>query len=319
MTLFAAVDLGGTTTSAGLAGADGKFVAMHEIPTESYRGPEDVLARIAAMLKEMFAAHGKPVAVGMGVPGMVDVKRGITRFLPNMPTHWRDVPAGEILSQAVGCPVSLLNDVRMATLGELKFGRGRDVDTMAFFALGTGVGGGIVIDGKLRLGPLGAAGELGHLTLLPDGPLCGCGNRGCLEALASGPALRGEAVRMMLSGHSPRLNEMVNGDVGKVTPKEIGAAAREGDTGAKEAIANAAHWLGIAVVNVVTTIHPQLVVLGGGVAKLDDLLLNPVQNMIRERVRMFPTDDIRVERSALDDLAGMYGGIALAQQTSVQT
>ncbi len=313
MTLYASVDLGGTSTSAGLAGDDGKFVAMRDIPTESYRGPEDVLARIAAMLKDMSKDVGEPVAVGMGVPGMVDVSQGVTRFLPNMPTHWPDVPAASILTKALGCPVYLLNDVRMATLGELKYGRGRDVDSMAFFALGTGVGGGIVIDGKLRLGPLGAAGELGHLTLLPDGPLCGCGNRGCLEALASGPALRGEAVRMMLSGHSPRLYEMVNGDVGKVTPKEIGAAARAGDTGAKEAIAHAAHWLGIAVVNTVITLHPQLVVLGGGIALLDDLLLDPVRKMIHDRVKMFPTDSIRVERSSLDDLAGMYGGLALAQ------
>lgn len=314
MTLYASVDLGGTTTSAGLAGDDGEFIAMRDIPTESYHGPEDVLKRIAAMLKEMSKDAGEPLAVGMGVPGMVDVSEGITRFLPNMSTHWRDVPAATILSKAVGCPVYLLNDVRMATLGELKYGRGRDVNSMAFFALGTGVGGGIVIDGKLRLGPLGAAGELGHLTLLPDGPLCGCGNRGCLEALASGPALRGEAVRMMLSGHSPRLYEMVNGDVGKVTPKEIGAAAREGDTGAKEAIAHVAHWLGIAVVNTVITLHPQLVVLGGGIALLDDLLLDPVRKMIHERVKMFPTEGVRVERSSLDDLAGMYGGLALAKQ-----
>ncbi|HET6425339.1 MAG TPA: ROK family protein [Planctomycetaceae bacterium] len=318
MTVYASVDLGGTTVSAGLAGDDGQFIALRDIPTESYRGPKDVLARIGAMIKDLSKDTGLPAAIGMGVPGLVDVMNGVTTFLPNMPTHWKNVPAAEILSQAVGCPVYLLNDVRMATLGELKYGRGRDVDSMAFFALGTGVGGGIVIDGKLRLGSVGAAGELGHLTLLPDGPLCGCGNRGCLEALASGPALRGEAVRMMLSGHSPRLFEMVNGDVGKVTPKEIGAAAREGDTGAKEAIAHAAHWLGIAVVNVVITLHPQLVVLGGGISLLDDLLIDPVQQMIRDRVRMIPPETVRVERSSLEDLAGMHGGIALAQLGGVK-
>jgi glucokinase len=318
MTVFASVDLGGTTVSAGLAGDDGQFTAMRDIPTGSYRGPEDVLARIAVMLKELCADTGLPAAIGMGVPGLVDVANGITKFLPNMSGHWRDVPAAKILSQAVGCPVYLLNDVRMATLGELKYGRGRDVDSMAFFALGTGVGGGIVIDGKLRLGSVGAAGELGHLTLLPDGPLCGCGNRGCLEALASGPALRGEAIRLMLSGHSPRLFEMVNGDVGKVTPREIGAAARAGDTGAKEAIDHVAHWLGIAVVNVVITLHPQLIVLGGGVSLLDDLLIAPVQQMLRERVHMIPPETVRIERSALDDLAGMHGGIALAQLGGVR-
>ena len=125
----------------------------------------------------------------MGVPGLVEIDTGITKFLPNFPGHWRDVEVARILSARIGCHVQLLNDVRTATLGELTFGHGRGVNTMAFFSLGTGVGGGIVVDGKLRLGPLGAAGELGHMTILPDGPPCGCGSRGCLETLVGAPAI----------------------------------------------------------------------------------------------------------------------------------
>jgi glucokinase len=313
--LFAGVDLGGTTISAALATGDGKIVAERELPTEAYGGPDHVLARIGDLIATLSDQVGqRPVAVGMGCPGLVDVERGVTRFFPNLPTQWRDVPAAERLQARLGVPVRLLNDVRAATLGELTYGRGRSVGTMAFFSLGTGVGGGLVIDGRLRLGPLGSAGELGHQTIVPDGPLCGCGNHGCLEALVSGPALVGDAVRMMLAGQAPRLHLLTGGDAGRVTPREIATAARDGDIGAAAVITRAAVYLGVGVANVVTIVHPQLVVLGGGVAALGDLLLDPVRRIIRERVRMFPPDDVRVELSALGDRAGVLGAVALAKE-----
>ena len=255
----------------------------------------------------------------MGVPGLIDVRAGVTRFLPNLPSQWRGVPVGQTLSTALGCPVFLLNDASMATLGEFTFGRGRSVDTMIFLAIGTGIGGGVIVDGKLRLGPMGAAGELGHQTVQRDGPLCGCGNRGGLEALASGPALVGEGVRLLLSGLAPILFEMVSGNAGAVTPKEMGAAARAGDTAVREAIARTATCLGIGIANVVTALHPDMVVLGGSVAALDDLLLEPVRETVKERVRMFPVEDLRIERSMLEDRAGLLGGIALAATRSHET
>src|ERR1017187_7186206 len=193
----------------------------------------------------------------------------------------------------------------MATLGEFTFGRGRSVDTMIFLTIGTGIGGGVIVDRKLRLGPLGAAGELGHQTIQRDGPLCGCGNRGCLEALASGPALVGEGVRLLLSGLAPVLFEMVSGNPGAVTPKEMGAAALAGDAAVREAIARTATWLGIGIANMVTALHPDMVVLGGSVAALDDLLLEPVRETVKERVRSRPS----VVRTAFGafDLAPMPG------------
>ena len=183
---------------------------------------------------------------------------------------------------------------------------------MIFLTIGTGIGGGVIVDGKLRLGSLGAAGELGHQTVQPGGPLCGCGNRGCLEALASGPALIGEGVRLLLSGLAPILFEMVSGNVGAITPKEMGAAARAGDTAVREAIARTAMWLGIGIANMVTALHPDVVVLGGSVAALDDLLLDPVREAVKERVGMFPVQDLCIERSLSGDNAGLLGGIALA-------
>ncbi len=313
--LYAGIDLGGTTIGGVLADAGGQIVQQASIATESYAGPPAVLDRIVGLVEQLATAAGRrPAAVGIGCPGLVDVARGVTRFFPNLPTQWRDVPAGDVLRSKLGCPVSLLNDVRTATLGELVFGHGRDVQTMAFFSLGTGVGGGLVIDGKLRLGPLGAAGELGHQTIVPGGPLCGCGNRGCLEALASGPAITAEAVRLMLAGQAPKLFELAAGNPARVSPQTVAQAARDGDAGAQEAIDRAAECLGIGVANVVTCLHPQLIVLGGGVAELGDLLLVPVRRSVKQRVGMFPPDDVRVERSLLGTSAGPLGAVALAMR-----
>jgi glucokinase len=315
--LYAGVDLGGTTVACALADARGQIVQEAKTDTQSHAGPDAVLERIANLVKELAQAAGvPPTAVGMGVPGLVDVDSGVVRFLPNLPTNWRDVPAGQRLSEKLGCPVWLLNDVRTATLGELAFGHGANVGTMAFFALGTGIGGGIVVDGELRLGPLGAAGELGHQTILPDGPLCGCGNRGCLETLASGPALTAEGVRLLHSGLAPRLHELVEGDAGRITPKQMAAAAGDGDDAVLEAIRRVAEYLAIGVANVVVAIHPELIVFGGGVAQMGDLLLDRVRQAVQRRVNMIPTDDLRIELSLVGNRAGVLGAVALAARRS---
>ena len=305
--LYAGVDLGGTTVGCALADRDGRIVRESEIATASHQGPKAVLGRIARAVRSL---GRRPAALGMGVPGLVDLRRGVAKFLPNLPTQWRGVPVRKILEAELRCPVHLLNDVRTATLGELTYGHGRGgATTMAFFSLGTGVGGGVAVDGKLRLGPLGAAGELGHQTIVLDGLPCGCGNRGCLETLASGPALAAEGLRLLRSGLAPKLHALVNGDVGRVTPREM---ARAGDPYVKEAILRAARFLGIGVANVVVALHPDLVVLGGGVAEIGPLLLGEVKREVRRRVGMFPPASIRIVNSKLGPRAGLLGAIALA-------
>jgi glucokinase len=183
---------------------------------------------------------------------------------------------------------------------------------MALFTLGTGVGGGIVVDGHLRLGPLGAAGEIGHICVQPGGLLCGCGCRGCLETVASGPALAREGVRIMEIGQAPVLREICGGDAAQVSPEALGAAARAGDAGALGVLENAGAMLGFAASAVVLTLHPELIVLGGGVSSLGDFLIGPMRRSIAEHVRMFPVEGIRIARSQLGDLAGVYGGLAVA-------
>lgn len=315
--LFAGVDLGGTGIKAVMGTADGRIVAEGHIPTLSHEGPQAVLQRIAVLVEQLAQqANGRPVAVGMGVPGLVDVAHGVTKFLPNMLTQWRDVPAAQTLSDLLQCPVRILNDARAATLGELKFGRGRDRPslTFAFFGIGTGIGGGVVVDGKLRLGPLGAAGELGHQTVIPDGPLCGCGNHGCLEAVASGPAIAFEGQRLMRIGLAPRLHEIVKGHTEAVTTREMVAAAEAGDEAIRDAIIRAVTYLGIGVSAVAIALHPELIVIGGGVAEMGAMLFDRVREVVRQRIRMFPADTIAIEPSLLGERAGELGALALAAQ-----
>jgi glucokinase len=311
--MFASVDIGAAMTACGVASGAGQMVAERSIPTLSHEGPDAVLNRVAATVNELAAGAGqKPLAMGVGVPGLADFHRGRSLFLPNLPTQWRDFPVADRLAARVGCPVFLLNDARMAALGELWFGHGRNARTMVVFMLGTGIGGGVVIERKLRLGAIGAAGEIGHQTILPEGPLCGCGNRGCLETLASAPALVGEGTRLMKSGHAPKLYDMVRGDADGITPRLMGQAAAAGDSSVREAIVRAARYLGIGVSNVIAVLYPELVVLGGEVAGIGPLLIETVRREVRERVRLFPVDNVRIESSALEDQAGLWGGVALA-------
>jgi len=315
--VVAGIDLGGTSIKAALARTDGRIFAQDATPTLSHQGPRAVTDRVASLVEKLMDQaeldRGQLAGVGMGVPGLADIRRGVIKFLPNFVTHWRDQPVADWLTERLHSPVRLLNDARAATLGELRFGHGRDRPdlSMAFFTLGTGVGGGIVLDGHLHLGPLGAAGELGHQTILPDGPRCGCGNRGCLETLASGTALASEGIRLMKMGLAPALHALVDGDANRVTPREMAAAADD-DAAVAEAIQIAATYIGIAAANVTTALHPDLIVLGGGVAELGDRLLTVVRQVVRQRVGMFPTDSVSIVRSQLGDQAGVAGAVALA-------
>lgn len=285
--LYAAIDLGGTKIAGALGTPDGALVAEHTIHTEADGGPDHVIARIAALVRSLGSA---PAALGIGVPGLVDRATGQTLFLPNLATQWRGVPLAARLTAELGIPVSILNDARAATLGEYRFGH--SAPNMLLYTLGTGVGGGVVIDGRLRLGPFGAAGELGHQTIQPDGELCNCGNRGCLETLASGPALARAGSALL--GRPVTVAEMA------ALPECRPLFTRAGES------------LGIAVANMISALHPDLVVFGGGLAALGDLLLGPVRPTVDARVRMFSPAAVRLERSALGEKAGVLGALALA-------
>ncbi|MBN1866877.1 ROK family protein [Candidatus Sumerlaeota bacterium] len=315
---YVGVDLGGTSFKIAVSDAEGRILGERRAPSRSEEGHEAVLARIVGEAKAALDEAGveKADAAGVGLPGTLDMRAGIVRYLANFPGHWRDVDARTPLEEALGIPVHILNDVRAATLGEFKFGRGRELGarSMILLALGTGIGGGVVIDGKLRLGALGSAGEIGHGIVEPGGPPCGCGARGCLETFASGPALAAEGVRLMWTGQAPRLRDLVEGDANRVDPKAMGEAARAGDSLVRMAIERAGRYLALSISNLIVALHPELVVIGGGVAGLGDLLMDPIRAGVLENVRMFPADDVRIETSSLGDRAGVMGAIAWAMQ-----
>jgi glucokinase len=316
MNLFVGVDMGGTNLKAGVVDADtGLVSSLTSIPTHAHEGYDAVMARIAELAKAVAANSLTAVkGIGIGVPGVLDLERGLTLFLPNLPGTWPEVPLRDTVSRLAGLPTAILNDVRSITYGEWRFGAGRGVDTLAVFAIGTGVGGGLVINGQLHLGIGGTAGELGHTTIDFNGPRCGCGNHGCLEAYASGPAITLMGIKAVVQGLTTRIGEIVNYDLNRITPAVIAQAAQQGDTLAKEIYEQAGYYIGIAAANVCVAIGPRRIVIGGGVAQAGDLLLEPIRRTVAQRVKVMPVEQVQIVPTQLGANAGVIGAALWARQ-----
>jgi glucokinase len=252
--------------------------------TEAHRGPDVVVGRLAEVGRDALDRHGPVAAVGVGLPGVYD-QDGRAVLLPNLPGDWNGVPVQAPLAEALGMPLALVNDARAFSLAEAVLGAARGLGTVVCMVLGTGVGGGIVVDGRLLGGP--GAGEIGHQTVLLDGPRCGCGNRGCVEALTRADvfARRG----------------------GRATPEEVYAAARAGDPVACAAVEHVVGWLSVALANAYALLAPDAFVVGGGVAAAGDLLLGPLEEAVRRRVFLAPPERVRVLPAALGPYAGAAG------------
>lgn len=314
-TICAGVDLGGTKIAIILGTSTGQIRCEAKIDTLPLLGPKDAISRIAQTLEEIERrTRTRAVCIGMGVPGLADAEAGVIRFLPNLPTDWHGFPAADFIREMTGRPAFLLNDARLAALGEYSFGKRAEIRDLLVVTVGTGIGGGLILDGHLRLGRYAAAGEIGHHTIIPDGPLCTCGNRGCLETLVNGRVLAAEGTELAKNGMAPKLAALVSGDLSAITPREMAIAAREGDECVALAIERAAQFLGIGIANAVSITAVDHVVITGGLGALGDLLLEPIRKAVRERVRMFPSDCVVIERSSIGDRAGALGALALAFQ-----
>ncbi len=288
------LDLGATNLKwAVLEQHDGGWttLATEGAPTRIAADPDDVPATIVRQLAEVAAdaiARLGPVAtIGIGVPGLYDPVAGTSRFLVNLPGRWAGQPVAGPVAEAVGVPAALINDARAFGLGELRLGAGRGARSMIGLTLGTGIGGVIVIDGRVLLGHDGTAGEIGHQTIDPDGPPCGCGNHGCLEAFA-------RADRIALA-------------CGTATAEEGVARARAGDARAIEGLARVGGYLGIGIANMITVISPDRVVLGGGISAAGDLLLGPIRDELGRRVRTTALDRVDLVTAELGTWAGAIG------------
>jgi glucokinase len=211
------------------------------------------------------------------------------------------------ITEMTGLPTALLNDVRSITYGEWSFGAGRGVETVAVFAIGTGVGGGLVVNGQLHLGIGGTGGEIGHTTIDFNGPKCGCGNYGCLEAYASAPAIAAMGMKAVSQGLTTRISELCEYDLNRITPELIAKAALEGDEIAKDIYERAGFYIGIAAANMCVALGPRRIIIAGGVSRAGDLLLNPIRRTMRERVTVMPVDQVEVVQSKLGDNAGVIG------------
>jgi len=314
-------DLGGTNLRAAIVNVEsGDVLYQMSIPTLAREGHDAVMGRMADLFLQVIQSAGMQKdeigSIGIGVPGVLDLENGETLFLPNLPGTWPHVPLRDTITRLTGLPTALLNDVRSITNGEWRFGAGRGVDTVAVFAIGTGIGGGLIVNGQLHLGIGGTGGELGHTMIDFNGPRCGCGNDGCLEAYASGPAIAAMGMKAVSQGRTTSIAELCDYDLNRITPKLIAKAAEAGDEIAKEIYEKAGFYLGIAAASICASIGPRRIIIGGGVAQAGELLLGPIRRTIRERVYVMPVEQVEVVQSQLSDNAGVIGVACWAALTN---
>ncbi len=302
------VDLGGTFIKVALLSPAGEIVARDRVPTGGHAGYHAVLGRMADGVRQMVAAAPEPVGgIGVGIPGIVDMDAGVVEDIPNLPGRWNGVAAGPHLEAATGLPARLINDARAFVLAEHRLGAARGADTALCAAVGTGIGGGIVAHGRVLFGLGGAAGEIGHLIVQPGGLPCACGNRGCAEPLATGPAIAAEAVRRVVQGFSTRLPEFAGGSLDAITPEIVDAAAEAGDAVAAEVLDDAGRWFGYALAGAIATLAPEVVVIGGGVARPGGRYWRSAVETARTNVHVCAIDRVRFEPAALGYDAGVIG------------
>lgn len=308
------IDIGGTKTIVAVGDGNGRIIAQRRITMPGDRAPAAVLFMVEFALNALMEQNGITLrdveGIGIGCGGPIDRDRGVILTAPNLP-GWDNLPLSEHFRKAFNAPVCLDNDVTLAALGEAREGAGRGVDYLAYFNIGTGIGGGIVIDGKVYRG-CGNAGEFGHQVILPDGPMCLCGKRGCLESVASGTSIARRARKLvticpysLILGHA--------GDVESISAAHVAEAARQEDQLAMNIMAETGGYLGLGVANVVNILNPRKVVMGGGVITgAGDLLLDMIGETVRERAMTQLADDVEIIPAALGDQAGIIGAIHLA-------
>lgn len=297
------LDLGATNLKwAMLSHRDGAWAtaACDQTPTRIGPDVEGIPAAVVAQLAEVATAVigtcGPAATIGIGVPGLYDPATGVTRFLVNLPGPWAGQPVAGPVGQALGLPVALINDARAFGLAELRLGAGRGASSMIGLTLGTGVGGVVAVDGHVVQGHDGTAGEIGHQTIEPDGPPCGCGNRGCLEAFARA--------------------DRIAAACGTATAEEAVLRARAGDRQAIDGLASVGRYLGIGIANMIAVLSPDRVVIGGGISASADLLLGAIHDELRARVRTTSLDSVEVVTAELGTWAGAIGAAIHGAETA---
>ena len=306
------IDVGGTNVKIALVNDKGNIIYSNSIPTRAEMGYEytinNMKEAISELLKETKSEAKSIEGIGFGFPGQIDYKKGIVRLAPNIP-GWVEVPIAEIIEKEFGIPTRVDNDVRCAALGELNYGAGKGCENLICITVGTGIGSGLVINGKLVRGASNAAGELGHIKLdMHGGPLCGCGDRGCLEAFASGPSIVALAEEYIKGGKSTKYRELANPDI---TPYIVSEAAKQGDPVAKRIFTIVGEYIGIGLASVVNLLNPEKIIIGGGVAAAGDILLNPIKENLIKRAMPIAASAVEIVPAQLGNSAGVIGASLL--------
>jgi glucokinase len=310
---FLGVDLGGTTVGIGIVSDEGNLVAYTSMATEVNRGPHHVVSVIGKAARNLIGVFGGGILrAGMGAPGPLDTRTGVVYEMPNL--GWERVPLRSMLEEEIGIRTYLDNDANAAAFGEWWVGAGVGAHALVCFTLGTGIGGGIVIDGEVYRGVSDAAGEFGHMIIQPGGRACHCGKSGCLEAYASATAISARAGELARAGRAPALLDLAGGDVSSLTSQLVARAAQNGDEAARRVMEEAIEYLAIGVSNVMNALNPDVVVIGGGVAEAGDILFAPLAERIRELTFEVVDSAAKIVPAMLGSRAGTVGAAGIAMR-----
>jgi len=313
---YLGLDIGGTKILTGLADGEGNIITRSRRATEADLGEEKIienmLATIDDVLKKAGATADEVKTLGIASPGPLDSKKGI--IIENANLSWKNVPLVEKIESATGIKTLLKNDANAAALGEKWFGSGKNVENMVYITISTGIGGGAIINKKLFSGVNDNACEIGHTVIDPNGPLCGCGNHGCLEAFAAGTSIAKRAREAAAAGKSKEMLELADNIIEDIDAVICAQAAYQGDQVAEDIFKNAGYHLGIGLGNVINTFNTEMIVLGGGVMKASDLFLDEAIKTMEEVALSGPLEMVTVKEAELGSDIGLMGAIAVAME-----
>jgi glucokinase-like ROK family protein len=315
--LVGAIDMGASHMSVAIADFTARILQEFEIPLDIKNGPKLCLEEANQQLLKLLESHGLSIsnisAVGVGVPGPVITEAGMVVAPPIMP-GWDRYPIRATLEKMWGCPVTLNNDAELGALGEWAYGAGRGEKNIAYIKVGTGIGAGLILNQQIYGGTRGAAGEIGHLTIDENGPLCNCGNHGCLEAFASGYAIAQQGELLIQSGKRTLLSDLGSE---KITAHEVAEAARRGDLHAQEILRRSGTFIGIAIAGLINLFNPSIVIIGGGVAQVGDLLTAPIRQAVRERAMRASEQSVRITTAMLGRRSLLMGATVQAINVAI--
>ncbi len=306
------VDIGGTLLRAARFDLDLNMLERVEQATQAGLGQDAVLGRLYETIRQVLPDSPEALlGIGVSTPGPLDTQAGIVITTPNLP--FTNFPLAEAIHQAIGGPVFIGNDADLAALAEHQLGAGQGINTMIYLTISTGIGGGIIINGDILTGN-GQGGEVGHMVIVPGGPLCGCGHPGHLEAVASGTAIARIARERLEAGESSFLRELTGGDHSRITAKLVGQAMKQGDPLAGEIITQAGRYIGMAMASLMALLNPQIFVMGGGMTRLGNLLFDPIREAVQEYA-LHPRywENTPIVLATLGSNAGLYGAAALVR------